>query len=115
MSSALRAYVGTGSNLGDRAGNLLLALCGMTEAGLRLRRLSSVYETEPAGVLEEQPAFLNMVVELGGPLPGPVPISNIVPMVGTWNQFPRGIFPSRYAGGSSWWGSAARNPRLSGS
>jgi len=78
MSSALRAYVGTGSNLGDRAGNLLLALCGMTEAGLRLRRLSSVYETEPAGVLEEQPAFLNMVVELGGPLPGPVELLRLL-------------------------------------
>lgn len=71
MSSALCAYVGLGSNLGDRAGNLLLALRGMTEAGLRVTRLSSVYETEPAGVLEAQPAFLNMVAELSAPLPEP--------------------------------------------
>lgn len=71
MTTPLRAYVGMGSNLGDRAGNLLLALRGMTAAGLSLPRLSPVYETEPAGVAEEQPAFLNMVAELGGPLPGP--------------------------------------------
>ncbi len=71
MTAPLRAYVGMGSNLGDRAGHLLLGVRGMTAAGLRVRRLSSVYETEPAGVFEEQPAFLNMVAELSAPLPGP--------------------------------------------
>jgi 2-amino-4-hydroxy-6-hydroxymethyldihydropteridine diphosphokinase len=71
MTRPLRAYVGMGSNLGDRAGNLLLALREMTKAGLTVSRLSSVYETEPAGVLEEQPAFLNMVAELRAPLPAP--------------------------------------------
>ena len=57
------AYVGMGSNLGDRAGNLLLAVRGMLDAGFSIRRLSAVYETEPVDVLE-QPAFLNMVAEL---------------------------------------------------
>ena len=71
MTSPLRAYVGMGSNLGDRAGNLLLALREMTEVGLTVARLSSVYETEPVGVFEEQPPFLNMVVELAAPLPPP--------------------------------------------
>src|SRR5918912_1354204 len=71
MTTPPRAYVGMGSNLGDRAGNLLLALRGMAEAGLSLTRLSSVYETEPAGVSEEQPAFLNMAAELSEPLPPP--------------------------------------------
>ncbi|HEX8290270.1 MAG TPA: 2-amino-4-hydroxy-6-hydroxymethyldihydropteridine diphosphokinase [Pyrinomonadaceae bacterium] len=71
MTSPPRAYVGMGSNLGDRAGNLLLALRGMTGAGLRVARLSSAYETEPDGVFEEQPAFLNMVAELSAPLPAP--------------------------------------------
>jgi 2-amino-4-hydroxy-6-hydroxymethyldihydropteridine diphosphokinase len=65
-----RAYVGLGSNLGDRAGNLLLAVRGMLDAGLRVSRLSSVYETEPVD-LSEQPAFLNMVAELCGALPSP--------------------------------------------
>jgi 2-amino-4-hydroxy-6-hydroxymethyldihydropteridine diphosphokinase len=58
------AYVGLGSNLGDRAGNLLLAVGGMLDAGLRVARLSSVYETEPVGVPDAQPLFLNMVAEL---------------------------------------------------
>ncbi|HEV2762676.1 MAG TPA: 2-amino-4-hydroxy-6-hydroxymethyldihydropteridine diphosphokinase [Pyrinomonadaceae bacterium] len=66
-----RAYVGMGSNLGDRAGNLLLGVRGMMNAGLRVVRLSSIYETEPVGVAGEQPAFLNMVAELCGPLPTP--------------------------------------------
>ena len=69
--SAPRAYVGMGSNLGDRAGNLLLGVRGMMGAGLSVLRLSPVYETEPAGVAEEQPAFLNMAAELGAPLPPP--------------------------------------------
>ena len=67
MPSPPHVYVGIGSNLGERAGNLLLALRGMTAAGLSLLRLSSVYETEPAGVEDEQPAFLNMVAELCAP------------------------------------------------
>jgi 2-amino-4-hydroxy-6-hydroxymethyldihydropteridine diphosphokinase len=61
--SGLFAYVGLGSNLGDRAGNLLLAVRGMLEAGFIVTRLSSIYETEPVDV-SDQPAFLNMVAEL---------------------------------------------------
>jgi 2-amino-4-hydroxy-6-hydroxymethyldihydropteridine diphosphokinase len=60
-----------GSNLGDRAGNLLHGVRGMLAAGLRVARLSSIYETEPVGVEDEQPAFLNMVAELSAPLPPP--------------------------------------------
>ncbi len=58
-----KAYVGLGSNIGDRAGNLVLAIRGMLEAGLEVSRLSNVYETEPVETFE-QPNFLNMVVEL---------------------------------------------------
>ena len=65
------AYVGLGSNLGDRAGYLLLAVRGMLDAGLDVIRLSSIYETAPVEY-EEQPAFLNMVAELrGSTLPSP--------------------------------------------
>ena len=59
------AYVGLGSNLGDRAGYLLLAVRGMLGAGLDVIRLSSIYETEPVEY-EQQPPFLNMVAELRG-------------------------------------------------
>ena len=65
------AYVGLGSNLGDRAGYLLLAVRGMLGAGLDVIRLSSIYETEPVEY-EDQPHFLNMVAELrGSTLPSP--------------------------------------------
>src|SRR4051794_1705415 len=65
------AYVGLGSNLGDRAGYLLLAVRVMLDAGLDIIRLSSIYETAPVEY-EEQPAFLNMVAELrGSTLPSP--------------------------------------------
>jgi len=68
----LHAYVGMGSNLGDRAGNLLLGVRGMLAAGFRVRRLSGVYETEPCGVGEPQPAYLNAVAELdAASLPAP--------------------------------------------
>lgn len=65
------AYVGMGSNLGDRAGYLLLAVRAMLDAGLDVIRLSSIYETAPVDNVD-QPSFLNMVAELRGPtLPSP--------------------------------------------
>ena len=65
------AYVSLGSNLGDRAGYLLLAVRGMLAAGLDVIRLSGIYETEPVEYTN-QPAFLNMVAELRGTtLPSP--------------------------------------------
>ena len=67
---ASKAYVGLGSNVGDRAGNLLLAVRGMMEAALVVTRLSSIYETQPVSEIE-QPPFLNMVAEVGNPLPAP--------------------------------------------
>lgn len=57
------AYVSLGSNLGDRAGNLLLGVRGMLDAGLEVTRLSQIYETEPVETFP-QPLFLNMVAEL---------------------------------------------------
>jgi 2-amino-4-hydroxy-6-hydroxymethyldihydropteridine diphosphokinase len=64
LSDARHAYVSLGSNLGDRAAHLLLAVRGMLEAGLAVSRLSSIYETEPVEVSDAQPAYLNMVAEL---------------------------------------------------
>ncbi len=69
-SSSVKAYVGLGSNLGDRAGNLLLAVRGMMDAELNVARLSSIFETEPVDV-HDQPLFLNMVAELSGAPPAP--------------------------------------------
>jgi 2-amino-4-hydroxy-6-hydroxymethyldihydropteridine diphosphokinase len=57
------AYVALGSNLGDRAGNLLLAVRGLMEASFLVHKLSPVYETEPVGIATEN-RFLNMVAEV---------------------------------------------------
>ena len=63
QTELVTAYVGIGSNLGDRAGNLLLAVRGLMEAGFYVNKLSGIYETEPVDI--ESPAnFLNMVAEI---------------------------------------------------
>jgi len=58
------AYLGLGSNLGDRAASLLRAVTALCGAGLRIRAMSSIYETEPVDYLD-QPSFLNMVIAVG--------------------------------------------------
>jgi 2-amino-4-hydroxy-6-hydroxymethyldihydropteridine diphosphokinase len=59
----VRAYVGLGSNLGDRAAHLLLGLSALSRLPkTHLLRLSPVYETDPVG--PPQPPYLNMVAEL---------------------------------------------------
>jgi 2-amino-4-hydroxy-6-hydroxymethyldihydropteridine diphosphokinase len=62
---AVIAYVGLGSNLGDRRGTIARAL-----ERLKPRRVSEVLETEPWGVTE-QPPFLNAVAELETGLDAP--------------------------------------------
>ncbi|MFH1560659.1 MAG: 2-amino-4-hydroxy-6-hydroxymethyldihydropteridine diphosphokinase [Chloroflexota bacterium] len=56
------AYLGLGSNLGDREDNLRRAL-SLLRQETSLTALSSVYETEPWGYTS-QPLFLNMVCAL---------------------------------------------------
>ena len=62
-TETITAYVGIGSNLGDRAGNLLLAVRGLMEASFAVTKLSGIYETEPVGI-ENSACFLNMVAEI---------------------------------------------------
>lgn len=59
------AYLGLGSNLGDRAANLLKALPALVSGELTLIKASSIYETEPLDY-PDQPSFLNMVIALSG-------------------------------------------------
>lgn len=62
MRGAL-AYVALGSNLGDRLGNLREALSRIDATlGLRVLRVSSVWETAAVG--PPQPDYLNAVVEV---------------------------------------------------
>lgn len=58
-----RAFLGLGSNLGDRAGMLSAALRLLAGRDLRIVRTSCVYESPPWGKTD-QPAFLNQVVEI---------------------------------------------------
>jgi len=57
------AYLCLGSNLGDRAANLLRAIASIMRSDLRIVSASSIYETEPVDV-SDQPRFLNMVVQV---------------------------------------------------
>ena len=62
-TETVTAYIGIGSNLGDRAGNLLLAVRGLMEASFTVTKLSAIYETEPVEI-DSDSKFLNMVAEL---------------------------------------------------
>ncbi len=59
-----RVYLSLGSNLGDRLANLRRALEGLAQAGIEIRRLSSLYKTEPVE-FRAQPWFVNCVAEAG--------------------------------------------------
>lgn len=62
--NAVIAYLGLGTNLGDRRANLRAALRLIAASdGIRLLRMSQVYETAPWGVAD-QPPFLNCAVEI---------------------------------------------------
>jgi 2-amino-4-hydroxy-6-hydroxymethyldihydropteridine diphosphokinase len=67
VTGAHTAWLGLGSNLGDRERNLARAIAGL-RALLDLEALSPVYETEPYGYAD-QPRFLNMAVRARTDLP----------------------------------------------
>ena len=57
-----RIYLSLGSNIGDRLANLRDAIAALPGAGVSVRKISSIYETEPVDLLE-QPWFLNCALE----------------------------------------------------
>ncbi|MEO5925747.1 MAG: 2-amino-4-hydroxy-6-hydroxymethyldihydropteridine diphosphokinase [Bryobacteraceae bacterium] len=57
------AYLGLGTNLGDREENLRVAAEMLASDRLRVKRASSIFETAPRDVLD-QPFFLNQVLEV---------------------------------------------------
>jgi len=64
----VRAYVGVGSNLGDRWGHLALARRELRRApGLKVLRASRVYDTRALD--PRQPRYLNAALELETALP----------------------------------------------
>ncbi|HKV53424.1 MAG TPA: 2-amino-4-hydroxy-6-hydroxymethyldihydropteridine diphosphokinase [Candidatus Binataceae bacterium] len=63
-----RAFIGLGTNLGDRAANYREAIQRIANLPeTRIVRLSSIYETEPVGDIEG--VFLNGVAEIETELP----------------------------------------------
>jgi 2-amino-4-hydroxy-6-hydroxymethyldihydropteridine diphosphokinase len=65
----MKAYVGLGSNLGDR-GEMILRAVSLLKAdpAIDVLALSTIRETDPVGI-EDQPRFLNGVVEVETELP----------------------------------------------
>lgn len=60
----MTAYLGLGSNVGDRLLNLMEAVHRLDRVpGIRVRKVSPVYETVPVGG-PEQPDYLNAAVEI---------------------------------------------------
>ena len=57
------AYIGLGSNLGDRLAYLRAAINAVKHLG-ELIAISSVYESDPHRVEEDQPLYLNMVLAI---------------------------------------------------
>ena len=55
----MRAFLGLGSNQGDRLTSLRAAREALVRRGVRVVASSSVYETEPQGQVADQPDFLN--------------------------------------------------------
>jgi 2-amino-4-hydroxy-6-hydroxymethyldihydropteridine diphosphokinase len=63
-SLIIKAFVGLGSNMGDREGHLIHAVRLLhNEDHIAVIQCSNIYETEPIGYVE-QPPFLNMVIEV---------------------------------------------------
>ncbi|MEM1012535.1 MAG: 2-amino-4-hydroxy-6-hydroxymethyldihydropteridine diphosphokinase [Planctomycetota bacterium] len=59
------AYLGLGSNLGDRAAALLTAVSHLTQTpGIELRQLSSIYESAAVDSPADAGSFYNMVIEV---------------------------------------------------
>ena len=78
----MRAYVGVGSNLGERWDNLALAARELRAApGVSLLRASRVYDTEALG--PKQPRYLNAVLELETTLTADLLLSLLLQIEGT--------------------------------
>jgi 2-amino-4-hydroxy-6-hydroxymethyldihydropteridine diphosphokinase len=57
-------YLGLGSNVGDRRAHLQAAVDALARHGVRVEASSATYETEPVGLVLDQPAFLNACLRI---------------------------------------------------
>lgn len=64
MAAAQIGYLGLGSNVGSRRENLQAAIDAMPAHGICVLASSSTYDTEPVGLVLDQPSFLNACVRI---------------------------------------------------
>ncbi|HEY2770130.1 MAG TPA: 2-amino-4-hydroxy-6-hydroxymethyldihydropteridine diphosphokinase [Solirubrobacteraceae bacterium] len=57
-------YLGLGSNIGERRAHLEAAVAELTARGIEVLASSSVYDTEPVGLVLDQPEFLNACIRI---------------------------------------------------
>lgn len=65
---AHRAFIALGSNMGDRIGMIEKACLEMERANIKVKRTSSLFETAPMYVVDQDP-FINGVCEVGTSIP----------------------------------------------
>jgi len=85
-------YLSLGSNVGNREANLRAAIDALLPAGVRIKQVSSIYETEPVDYLD-QPWFLNCVVEAEAELSPQAllqALRSIESQLGSQKQFAKG-------------------------
>jgi 2-amino-4-hydroxy-6-hydroxymethyldihydropteridine diphosphokinase len=64
MTRAAVGYLGLGSNVGDRREQLRAAVGALPGLGVRVLASSSVYETEPVGLVLDQRSFYNACLQI---------------------------------------------------
>ncbi|HEY5189832.1 MAG TPA: 2-amino-4-hydroxy-6-hydroxymethyldihydropteridine diphosphokinase [Solirubrobacteraceae bacterium] len=57
-------YLGLGSNIGERRAHLEAAVAALADHGVVVTAGSSVYDTEPVGLILDQPEFLNACLRI---------------------------------------------------
>ena len=89
---ATRGFLGLGSNIGERRTHLTAAVAALEPRGVHVLSSSSVYETEPVGLVLNQPDFLNACLAIDTEL-GPEPLLEACKAVerdvGRWASGPR--------------------------
>lgn len=64
MSAERTGYLGLGSNVGDRRAHLQEAASALPTHGVEVLASSSIYETEPVGLVRNQRDFLNACLRI---------------------------------------------------
>jgi len=59
-----RGYLGLGSNIGERLAHLQAAIAALGQRGITVSASSSVYETEPVGLVLDQREFFNACIAI---------------------------------------------------